>query len=211
MRARLALLLALLVLLPALPAGAATPYRWTSRSVDSALARRMHYSYRPGCPVPLRNLRYVTVTYLGFDAKPHTGELVVNADAVTAVVRAFARIYGTHLPVHRMRLADDYRGDDKASMAADNTSAFNCRRVDGSSSWSQHAYGRAVDVNPVENPYVHSGTVEPAAGRPYVRRSPYRKGMVTRAVIDGFAAQGWGWGGTFRGTPDYQHFSRSGT
>jgi hypothetical protein len=209
MRRLLPLLLCLGLLVPT-TAEAATPYRWTAKPIDAALAKRMQYTYRAGCPVPLRDLRYMTMTYVGFDGQPHTGQMVVHADAVPAVARIFQKLYTAGFPLRRMRLVDDYRGDDKASMADDNTSAFNCRRVQGSSSWSEHAFGRAVDVNTVENPYVHGGQVEPPAGRPYVQRTPYRKGMVNRTVIDAFAAQHWGWGGNFRRSKDYQHFSRSG-
>lgn len=202
--------LALLVVLVPAPARAATPYRWTARTIDAALTQRMHYSYRAGCPVPLRDLRYMTISYIGFDGQPHTGQLVVHADAVPAIARIFQKLYTAGFPVRRMRLIDDYRGSDDASMADDNTSAFNCRRVDGSTSWSQHAYGRAIDINPIENPYVQGTHVDPPAGRPYATRSPYRKGMVSRTVIDAFAVQGWGWGGSFRYSKDYQHFSRNG-
>ena len=210
MRRLLPVLVALAVLAPA-PAHAATPYRWTSRTIDAALAKRMQTSWHAGCPVALKDLRYMTMTFVGFDGQPHTGEMVVHADAVNVVARVFKKLYDGGFPLHRMHLVDSYGGDDDRSMAAGNTSAFNCRRVEGSTSWSQHAYGRAIDINPVENPYVHSGTVDPPAGKPYVARSPYRRGMVNQLVIDAFAVQGWGWGGSFRSSKDYQHFSRSGT
>ena len=209
MRRLLVLLLLLAFSLPA-PARAATPYRWTSQPIDAAIAARMQYTYRAGCPVALRDLRYMTISYIGFDGGGHQGQMVVHADAVATVARVFQKLYVAGFPLRRMRLVDAYKGSDDASMADDNTSAFNCRKVQGSSSWSEHAYGRAIDINPVENPYVHGGTVDPPAGRPYVRRTPYRKAMVNRTVIDAFAAQHWGWGGSFRNSKDYQHFSRSG-
>lgn len=212
-RRLLPLLLALAVLQPvtAQPAGAATPYTWTSRTIDAALAKRMQYSWRPGCPVPLRDLRYMTMTFVGFDGQPHTGQMVVHADAVTTVARVFGKLYAARFPMRHVRLVDDYQGSDDRSTAGDNTSAFNCRRVEGSSRWSQHAYGRAIDVNPLENPYVSGSHVDPPAGAPYAKRTPYRRGMVEGTVVDAFRAQGWGWGGSFRTTKDYQHFSRTGT
>ncbi len=210
MRRLLPLVLLLGFLLPTPSAQAATPYRYTSKPIDAPLAQRMQYSYRAGCPVPLRDLRFMTMTYLGFDGQPHTGQMVVHADQVPSVARIFQKLYTASFPLRRMRLIDDYRGSDDASMAADNTSGFNCRTVEGSSSWSQHAYGRAIDINPIENPYVRGSYVDPPAGKPYATRSPYRKGMVNRLVVDAFAAQRWGWGGTFRTAKDYQHFSRSG-
>lgn len=210
MRRLLPVLIALAVLAPT-PAQASTPYRWTVKPIDGALAQRMHYSWRPGCPVPLRDLRYMTMTYVGFDGQPHTGEMVVHADSVNVVARVFKKLYDGRFPIRKMKLVDDYAGDDDRSMASDNTSAFNCRRVEGSTSWSMHAYGRAIDINPIENPYVHGGQVDPPSGKPYATRSPYRRGMVNSLVIDAFKVQGWGWGGSFRTSKDYQHFSRSGT
>ena len=213
MRRPLPLLLLLLPLLVPAPARAADlpPYRWTSRTIDAATAQRMQYSYRQGCPVPLRDLRYMTISYVGFDGGAHQGQMVVHADAVAVVARVFQKAYAGRFPIRRMRLVDAYKGSDDASTADDNTSAFNCRYVEGTTRWSQHAYGRAIDVNPRENPYVSGSHVDPASGRPYVARSPYRAGMVERVVLPAFDAQGWGWGGRFRATKDYQHFSRSGT
>jgi poly-gamma-glutamate synthesis protein (capsule biosynthesis protein) len=111
-----------------------------------------------------------------------------------------------------MRLVDDYGGSDDASMDADNTSAFNCRNVAGTSRWSEHAYGRAIDINPVENPYVAGSHVSPAAGRAFLDRSQRRPGVVRAgdAVVRAFARVGWGWGGDFSSAQDYQHFSASG-
>jgi poly-gamma-glutamate synthesis protein (capsule biosynthesis protein) len=112
-----------------------------------------------------------------------------------------------------MRLVDAYGGDDHRSMDADNTSAFNCRTVAGTDRWSEHAYGRAIDVNPIENPYVTgSGNVSPPAGARFADRSQRARGLIHRGgpVVDAFAAAGWQWGGAWSGTKDYQHFSTSG-
>lgn len=198
--------------LPLAPrAEAALPaYTASVRPIGAALAYRMRWSWRAGCPVPLSGLRYLRMTYYGFDGLAHTGEMVVNADVVPQVVTAFRRIYVARFPVYRMRLVDDYRGSDAAVMAANDTSAFNCRRVTGGTSWSQHSYGRAVDLNPVQNPYVKGTTVEPTAGRSYVTRSPLRKGMVNSAVRSAFSGVGWSWGGRWITLKDYMHFSRNG-
>jgi hypothetical protein len=112
-----------------------------------------------------------------------------------------------------MWLVDRYGGKDERSMRADNTSAFNCRNVAGTSSWSEHAYGRAIDINPVENPYVgNDGSVDPKKGRPYADRTRHAKGMVQAkgAVVHAFQDSGWGWGGSWNSAKDYQHFSASG-
>ena len=125
---------------------------------------------------------------------------------------AFGSLYDAGFPIARMRLVDDYGADDDRSMAANNTSGFNCRRVAGQRSWSQHAYGAAIDINPVQNPYVRRTSVLPAAGRAYVDRTRQRPGMVLAGdpVVRAFAAVRWGWGGGFRSLKDYQHFSASG-
>jgi poly-gamma-glutamate synthesis protein (capsule biosynthesis protein) len=138
--------------------------------------------------------------------------MVVHADAAQAVVDAFGRGYAARVVVERMRLVDEYAGDDARSMAANNTSAYNCRTVSGSTTWSQHAYGRALDVNPVQNPYVSGRAVEPEAGRAYVERTRVRPGMAVAGgpLVEAFAASGWGWGGAWSSSKDYQHFSADG-
>ena len=127
------------------------------------------------------------------------------------VVGVFRRLYAARFPIRRMRPVSAYRGSDDASMAADNTSSFNCRRAVGASSsaWSMHAYGLAIDVNPVENPYVLGGRARPPAGRSYLDRAHARPGMATPGgvLVRAFERAGWSWGGRWAGTPDYQHFS----
>jgi hypothetical protein len=177
------------------------------RPIDDALATRMHWSWRPGCPMPLARLRYLTLSYRGFDGKAHTGELVVRAVLARDVVTAFNRLWDLGFPIRRMQLVDDFRGSDDASMAADNTSAFNCRRVTGGTGWSQHSYGRAVDINPVQNPYVAGRTVAPPAGGRYLDRGRQRRGMLTPAARRAFTDLGWGWGGGWRSLKDYMHLS----
>ncbi len=170
-------------------------------------------SWRPGCPVPLRDLRLVELTYYGFDGRAHRGQLVVHRWYARAFVRVFRRLYAERFPIRRMRLVDHYAADDTRSMIADNTSAFNCRWRAGSPGvWSQHAYGRAIDVNPVENPYVTSHHVSPPAGAAYVDRSQDLPGMihVHDAVWWAFRAIRWAWGGTWTTVKDYQHFSANG-
>ena len=101
------------------------------RRIGAALAERMRTSHRPGCPVPLRDLRYLRMTYRDFDGRARTGEMVVHRRHARGVTRAFGRLYDAGWPIARMRLVDDYGGDDDRSMAANNTSGFNCRRVAG--------------------------------------------------------------------------------
>jgi hypothetical protein len=195
----------------ALLAVQAPPFAHTVSPVTRA---QLPHSWHPGCPVAPSALRRVHLAYWGFDGQVHTGALVVNEGAVRDVVVVFRRLYGARFPLRRMRPIDAYGGNDERSLAADNTAAFNCRYVVGAGPrrWSQHAYGLAIDVNPVENPYLEGGRVHPRTGRAYLDRSRFRPGMAVRGgvLVRAFAAVGWQWGGRWRGTPDYQHFSATG-
>jgi hypothetical protein len=177
-------------------------------------ATQLRYSWRPGCPLAPARLRRVQLTFWGFDGRAHTGTLVVNAQVVPSVVKVFARLYAARFPLRSLRPIDTYHGSDERSLAADNTAGFNCRYVigPGPRRWSVHAYGEAIDVNPVENPYLESGRVHPRAGRAFLDRSHVRPGMAVRGgvLVRAFAAAGWWWGGRWAGSPDYQHFSATG-
>jgi hypothetical protein len=172
------------------------------------------FSYRSGCPVGPAHLRLVRLRYWGFDAGAHLGSIVVAADVTRDVVTVFARLYAARFPIRRMEPIDAFRGSDDRSMAADNTSGFNCRYAvaPGPKRWSAHAYGLAIDVNPVENPYVEGGVVRPPAGRRYLVRSKQRPGMAEPGgvIVKAFAGVGWKWGGRWASSPDYQHFSAGG-
>jgi hypothetical protein len=185
-----------------------------THSVSRVTAAQLPHSWRPGCPVAPAQLRRVRLSYWGFDRRAHTGAAIVNVSAAGSVVRVFRRLYDARFPIRRLRPIDAYGGIDERSLAADNTAAFNCRYVigPGPKRWSVHAYGLAIDVNPVENPYIESGRVHPRAGRAYVNRSRIRPGMAYRGGIlfKAFAAVGWEWGGRWTSAPDYQHFSRTG-
>lgn len=182
--------------------------------LEASLDGRFWHS---GCPVPLSELRLLTVTHWGFDGKAHTGQLVVNRDSARPLATVFRKLYDMHFPIRHMRL-DDMYGPRRARPAdGDVTGAFHCRRAvpspcgSGSGNWSNHAYGHAVDLNPRENPYVGCGAVYDPTSRPYVERSRIRKGMVTPAVVRAFESIGWGWGGSWSGrTKDYMHFSSTG-
>ncbi len=169
-------------------------------------------SWREGCPVPLEQLRYLTLTHVGLDGTAHTGELVVRADVADDVVTAFARLYELRFPIERMQLVDEYGADDDASMRADNTSAFNCRYVKGTQRWSNHAFGTAIDVNPLRNPYVQGDQVDPPEGAAYADRSNPRPGMLLAGSpeVAAFTDLGWDWGGSWSSGQDYQHVSATG-
>ena len=189
-------------------------YSWSVRRIGPALRDRMRFSHHPGCPVPLTDLRHLRMRYVGFDGKAHTGELAIHRDYARRVATVFRRLYDARWPIRRMRLVDDYEGDDGRSMAADNTSGFNCRKVAGSRAWSAHAYGAAVDINPVQNPDLTGPSVAPRAGRRFaaVDRTGTAlpaPGVITAdgPVVRAFARIGWEWGGAWTSGQDYQHFS----
>lgn len=174
----------------------------------------LRYSWRSGCPVPVSGLRMIEMTYWGMDDRSHgNGRLVVNASAADDLVKVFRKLYDQRYPIHRMEPVDAYQADDFDSIEADNTSAFNCRAATGSSSWSQHAYGLAVDLNPCENPYVTaSGEIAHEHCVKFGDRSRRDPGVIHAGdkVVRAFGSIGWGWGGEWSGTRDFQHFSASG-
>ena len=176
------------------------PVRWVE----------LRHSYRAGCPVKPAELRTLEISHWGFDGKPRRGSIVVARSVARDVVSVFRRLWTERFPVRRLRPVAAYRGSDDASMAADNTSGFNCRFVGGTSRWSLHAYGEAIDVNPIENPYVRGSHVSPPAGGAFLDRSLYRPGMAVAGgpLVEAFAYVGWKWGARFG---DYQHFSTTGS
>jgi hypothetical protein len=166
-------------------------------------------TWRPGCPGGRASLRRVDVGYIGFDGHPHRGSLVVNADVAASVARVFTRLFDERFPIHRMVPIEQYAGDDNASMRADNTSAFNCRKATQSNApaaSSPHANGRAVDVNPYENPWIdpRCGCWQPSA---YWGSHRSGRGVITASgsVVTAFRAAGWIWRGT-GAEADLQHF-----
>jgi hypothetical protein len=183
---------------------AAPPFHARVERIPSSVRADMK-SWHRGCPVGLGDLRLLTLSYWGFDRRAHAGRLIVHRDAVRPVRRALHSLYDARFPIRRMRLVDDYGASDDRSMAADNTSAFNCRLAAGSSHWSMHAYGRAIDVNPRENPMILHGRPEPPNARRSGRGVIHAGGVAVRA----FARAGWSWGGRWS-APDYQHFSSTG-
>jgi hypothetical protein len=174
-------------------------------------------SWHQGCPVRLSDLRVLTVSYIGFDGRAHTGQLVVNNAAARPLARVFRQLYRIRFHIHHMALSDAY--GPVRLQPADATSSFDCRQAvpspcvggSGTGTWSEHAYGEAVDLNPVENPYVGCGATRDRLSQPYLNRSRHRMGMVTPAVVQAFQSVGWGWGGSWAGsTKDYMHFSATG-
>jgi len=177
-----------------------------------------HY-WHAGCPVRLWHLRRLTVSYWGFDGSVHTGRLVVNQSAAAPLTTVFQRLYKLHFPIHHMQIADMYGPARSRPADGDVSGAFSCRQAvpspcsggTGTGHWSEHAYGEAVDLNPVENPYVGCGMTRDRKALTYLNRSRLRRGMVTPEVVEAFRSVGWGWGGSWSGsTKDYMHFSATG-
>jgi D-alanyl-D-alanine carboxypeptidase len=183
-------------------------------TVSRVTAAELGRSWRPGCPVAPSGLRRVRLRHWGFDGRARTGALVVAASVAPDVVTVFRRLYEARFPIRRLRPIAAYSGDDNRSMAADNTSAFNYRYAvaTGPRRWSSHAYGTAIDVNPLENPYVLGRQVLPPRGAAYLDRIRARPGMALRGgvLVRAFASVGWQWGGRWAASPDYQHFSATG-
>jgi hypothetical protein len=181
-------------------------------SIETVTAEQLGVSWRAGCPIGPEQLRAVNVSHWGYDGAVHQGRLIVAAGDAERMVAAFRDLHAARFPVQQIVPVDRYGADDQASMRANNTSGFNCRYVAGTTRWSEHAYGRAVDVNPLVNPYVTGGSVDPPEGALYADRSRTDAGMIHAgdAAVAAFAAQGWTWGGYWSGGKDYQHFSASG-
>lgn len=174
-------------------------------------------SFHNGCPVPLKDLRYLKMTYLGFDGKEHIGEMIVNRTIAKEVVSIFKELYNIKYPIHSMRLVSDYKGNDWLSIENDNTSAFNCRNATNSGKWSKHAYGKAIDINPIENPYIRiNGKISHKASYKYkIRQHKNLKNPADRAMLlkgdkalKAFIKRGWFWGRYFKSAKDLQHFHK---
>ena len=183
--------------------------------VGEVTAADLPTSWRPGCPVGPEDLRALELDHVTFDGGHARGTLIVHRVVVDDLIEVFGALYRDRFPIRSIRPVDEFVGDDgrasdDLSMAAGNSSAFNCRPVTGGSRWSAHASGTAVDLNPILNPYVSGSTVLPPAGADWVDRTRHHPGLIRPGdvVTRAFAAAGWTWGGDFRTLADYQHFER---
>ena len=196
------------------PAATSTTIPAFSYRVATATAADLPHSWRAGCPVGPSQLRIIRMSYWGLDSKAHTGTMVVNASVLTSVITVFRTLYADRFPIAEMVPVDAYGGSDDAAAAADDTSGFNCRYAvaPGPPQWSVHAFGEAIDVNDVQNPYVDGSTIIPPSGAAYLDRRRVRPGMAVPGgvLVDAFASVGWYWGGRWSPGTDYQHFSATG-
>ena len=176
------------------------PFHWSIEPIpDPVRASMIGSSWHSGCPVPLDRLRLVHVAIHRFDGSTSGGRMVVRRREAENVVTVMRKLYADGYPIHRMQLVDDFGGDEELSRAADNTSAFNCQQEPGAGGAQRlHSRGLAIDLNPVENPYVHGSTVSPANGQAYADRTRRHPAVIRagHAVVRAFESVGWSWGGS---------------
>ena len=169
-------------------------------------------TWEEGCPVPAVDLRYLTMSFIGFDGLPHTGEMIVHADYAEGIVGIFQDLFSEGFPIEEMRIVEARDTVPPHFGDTNNTSSFVCRKVTGGSRFSEHASGLALDINPFQNPYIKRQTVIPAISRSFGDREWERDGMIQpeSSVVAAFARIGWKWGGDWNSLKDYQHFSHNG-
>jgi poly-gamma-glutamate synthesis protein (capsule biosynthesis protein) len=198
-------------------------YTYKISHISSEIKMRMikGNSWRKGCPVSLDNLRYITLNYFDFKGKTQEGELIVHKDVAEDITQIFESLYYFKYPIKSMKLVSDFKGNDYKSIESDNTSAFNCRPVTGNKKkWSNHAYGKAIDINPIENPYINrKGTCSHSKSAKFLPKKRVHKNLQDskdRAVllktdkeVTLFKDYGWKWGGDWRTIKDFQHFYKN--
>ncbi len=189
--------------------------RFTSSvgSITPAIRDRMGATFSAGCPVPRSGLRYLTVSFRGYDGAAHTGELVVAASQADGVVSVFRTLFDVDFPIEEMRLLGTADVDAPPTGDGNDTASFVCRPTTGQTSgFSAHAYGLALDLNPFVNPYLKGDLVLPELASSYLDRGDVRPGMVLAGsvAVRAFAEIGWQWGGDFQSLKDYQHFTATG-
>ncbi len=197
----------------------ADSYKSTITPITDDIKKRMleGNSWRKGCPVGLSDLRYIRIKHFNFKGGNSTGELIVHKDVVNSVNNIFEELYNIKYPINQMRLVSDFKGNDWKSIEADNSSALNCRSVTGNKKkWSNHAYGKAIDINPIENPYIsRKGYISHKTSVKYRKRVHMQsRGIADKAMLlkndkatKIFKKYGWSWGGDWNSVKDYQHFS----
>ena len=170
-------------------------------------------SWVPECPVSLEELSYLTMSHFGFDGRFHTGEMIVNAAVAEQVVEIFRQLHEVRFPIEQMRVITKEEIDAHPTGDWNDTTSFVCRPAVGSTSWSQHAYGTGIDINPFHNPYVKGDLVLPELASAYVDRDDVRVGMIVPGDVatEAFGEIGWGWGGNWNSLKDWMHFSLSGS
>lgn len=193
-----------------LPPPLGDEFEWTTNPIPADVLARSSWSEE--CPVTLEELSYLTLTHIGFDGLFHTGEMIVNRAVAEDVVEVFRQLHAARFPIEQMRVITAAEIDAHPTGDWNDTTAFVCRPAVGADSWSQHAYGTAIDVNPFHNPYQKGDLVLPELASAYTDRAKHRTGMIlpNQEVVAAFDQIGWTWGGTWRNLKDWMHFSLSG-
>jgi hypothetical protein len=193
-----------------LPPPAGGRYASTISAVPAGVLARS--TWQPACPVKATDLRYLTMSFWGFDGRAHTGEMLVNTKSAAGITKVFGQLFAARFPLEEMRVTSPAELTAPPTGDGNSTSAFVCRPARGQTSWSAHAYGLAVDVNPFCNPYTQGRLVLPELASAYLDRSNRRPGMVLAgdATVRAFAAIGWSWGGAWTSPTDRMHFTGNG-
>jgi len=193
-----------------LPPPGTDEYAWTVSTVPTAVVARS--TWHPGCPVRLDELRYLKVSFWGFDGRHHTGELLVNGRVAGPLVEVFRQLHTARFPIEEMRVVTAAELTAAPTGDGNNTQAFVCRPVTGLAEWSAHARGLALDLNPFCNPYQLGDLVLPELASAYTNRALVRPGMVLPRdpAVSTFSRAGWSWGGTWTGRRDWMHFTATG-
>jgi len=194
-------------------------YNYSISNISDKIEKKMisGNSHKKNCPIPLTMLRYLTLEYIDFSGNIKLGELIVHKDVSFEIVKIFKTLYETKYPIYKMELVSNYKGNDFNSIEANNTSAYNCRNVEGTNTWSRHAYGKAIDINPIQNPYISKkGNISHKKSFKYKTRihknlnNPKDKAMILKndIVTKMFKKYNWNWGGDWSTIKDYQHFDK---
>lgn len=189
-------------------------YSSSIHTISPTLKNKMikNGSWHRGCPVPISQLRYLKIKYHDFGNRDKVGEMIVHRSVATEVTQIFKELYRNGYPIRKMRLVSQYNASDFQSIEADNTSAFNCRAVTGGKKWSNHSYGKAIDINPIENPYIsRSGHISHKRSLKYRKRDHSNSRatiLKSDIIVKLFKSKGWRWGGDWHSIKDYQHFDK---
>lgn len=179
-----------------------------SPAVAATIART---TWHAGCPVPVSDLRLLVLSYWSYDGRPETGLLIANKAVAKDLRKIFKKLFEHGFMIQRMEPVENYGGNDEVSMEANNTSGFNCRDITlHPGKFSNHSWGRAVDINTLTNPYVKGNVILPPEGRAYLDRTRAYKGGILGGgfTVKLFAKHGWTWGGSWTDRQDYQHFEK---
>ncbi len=177
---------------------------------DAVKEKMLNVTISDSSPVSFSDLSYLTITYIGYDDAVHTGNMVIDKTLADDALDIFKELYAEGFPIEKIRLACEYGGSDELSMEDNNTSCFNDRPIEGTNTVSNHALGRAIDINPLINPYIKGDTLLPVTAGQYLDRGLNEKGIITAdgICVRIFKSHGWEWGGDWNSLKDYQHFEK---